>query len=305
MKWLATSLILTILCFATTVLAQQPRPVSKASPQREVPSEAPKEAAPTNEVEGLSLPAPQEVDPKEKYVVVQAKIDPDYKLQSLDWIVVSMSQEPLKYTELDTAVIVAVPSPGEAVLLYADALLYKEVENQIDVEVDIEGKPTKQKVNVTQKEYKKTKWVTTVVGVKGAPVKPGGGSTPGTPSTSPGQPIAIPPSVGRLHVVVVLDNVAGDPRQKSLYETTSWKETLRKGGHLPYVYDAVKDDQLLQLKGLKKLMVDAGGGSVLIVMTADGRPLPTGTAIKLPITDDPARNELIVLDLAGRAAGGR
>lgn len=306
-----TTLCLLFLC-TTALNAQYPPKASEPQKVLQPPQkEAAREESPTYKVEGLELTPPQEVDPDERYVVVQAKTDGDYKVESVGWIVVSMSQKPVKYTELDNSVIVGLPQKGEAVLVYADALLYKEVQAQTTVEIEINGEYVKKKANLIQKEYKKTKWATTLVAVKGAPPPPpgpggNGGGTPGQPTDPQTGPVKIPPQAGRVHVVVVLDNIAGDVRQKSLFEAKNWRETLKQEGHLTYVYDGARDDATLKAKGLRDLITKSiGGGPAIIVMSSDGRPLPTGQAIRLPITDDPQRNELIVLDLAGRAAGGR
>lgn len=282
---LLLSLIITTFLISFSVGQDQPT-------TKNPPAVAPQLLAP-NKVEGMELPAPMEVDPNEDFLVIGAKATGDWKIEQVEWAVVNLGNKQIKFNELGDSIIVGLPAKGEVLFLYANALMSKETE-----ELDKDQKPTGKKT----KAFRLTKHAVTTITVKGTAVDPK--VDPKDPAPVQGAPTSIPNGIRKIHVVMVYPPTAPDA-VKRLSKSNAVVQALAKGESLFYPYETTPENiQALTKKGMWDKIKEAGVPSLLIV-TNDKRVLPDGKAIPLPLGQDYARNEFILLDILGRATGGK
>ncbi len=244
----------------------------------------------------VSLPV-HEVDPAEKFVTFRVRaarfvpppvngvpIDPEEKvaIERAEWVVTTVGKNQPKIREeqndQNTLVHVGLPESGEALLVSVNALV---------------------------KGGEKT-WVTKHAQ---AMVLVSGGR--GAPEAEPDRPTAVPQGVTGLHVIVVVpDRTNPTPEFKALIDSKAVPEALKASGSNVYVVD---QNSNLARRNDVAAVVRSVGVPCVIVAGPDGRLLPNGNGHKLAAQpfDGKAdariarRNETALLDLVGRAAGGR
>jgi hypothetical protein len=295
--------LLLILSLSGRAIMAQEAPASKGGEQKQL-----KDLPPGNKVDGLELPEDQLVDKKDAYVDIEPKVDPTWKLERIDWIVVFASKEPTKFSERGSSLTVALPEAGESVFVYADALLSQEKEVEMEVSVEVaEGQWEKKKAKVPQKVFKKTKHAVTVITVKGGAGTANTGT--GGPQVAPpgiaqpvGDPTPIPDGVGPLHVILVINQNNPSAVEKAISNSEKIRAKLAPGKHEFYPIDPTsKTAQRADLKAV----IEKAGTPCLIVMNAEGKSLTNGQAIRFPMTNDPTKNEFLLLDIVGRVASGK
>ena len=271
-----------------------------------------KPAGPGNKVNGFEIyldrdgevqsgPA-VEVDGRERYVTIRARsskwltrdkeVVEDVKLEQVQWAVVTVGAIPVKTSEdfdaVNSSLIVGLPDDGEGLLVYACAL-----------------------VAVGDKKVMTRHALLSVrVAGKRPPVGKAGPAAGPAPLETP---VAVPANVTGLSVVLAsrdapskeLTDLVGSPRIK---------EELARSKSAIYLYGP---EQLAKRPDVVAVLKDSTGKDLaqgLVVITGDGKAvLPAGKAIRLVYLrydgktdkDSLARNEVILLDTIGRAAGGK
>ena len=270
-----------------------------------------------NKVEGLELPSDQQVDESEQYVDIDPKIDPEWKVEKVDWIVVFASRNPTKVREKGNTLTVGLPKPGESVFVYADAFLYQEKEIEVEGSVEVaEGQWEKKKVKIQQKVYKKTKHAVTVITVKGG--SSNNPTSPIRPSASTqvsSAPTPLPNNIGPLHIILILNQNNPSPAEKAISNSELIRKTLQAGKHEFYPMDPTS--RTANRPDLKAL-IDKAGTPCLIIMDAQGRSLTQvqsvdsqgrsvvqSQAIKFPLSNDHSKNEFLLLDMVGRIVSSK
>jgi hypothetical protein len=285
-----TPLFAALLAFQPPAGPAPPAPQAPAQTQKvpglEVVLERDKAAAPE------SAPSFQ-VDPAERFVNLRARPAPTAanvtpKLTRVAWVILSTGKVPPKINEnlneQNSVVTVGLPEAGESLYVAACAL------------IDASGKP------------ELTDHATTLVvasgagGVGGAPARVAPGQADGPPAPIPAT------ARGLIVVVAVADKRA--PEAAELGRSAAVAAALAPSGSRFFLVDQA---DLARRPDLAPFAARAGL-PCLIVFTADGRQaLPAGAAQRLNLlrfdgradAEAARRNEAIVLDLVGRAAGGR
>lgn len=291
-------LMLTALILAsTTIPAQDTKPKT--------------EQTALNKVEGLELPPNAEYDAKQKFVRITPKFLDGWTVKEVKYIVVSVSDEPLKFEDLgEKGLILALPPEGQSAFVYTTAHLTKEILKDVEFPYDamIDGKAVKIQVKAKLKllDHKMTDPALTVVATKSGgvvgPIDPKG-PTPGLPDA-----VAVPPGVKNLHVILVFDVKQATPDLGALTRSTTLRDALKKSESLFYAYD--KDDPLLVKHKILPLVQDLRQLPCLIVISGN-KAVPAGKAHPFPIISSDSKAlpaaylEKQLLDITGKAAGGK
>lgn len=286
------------------------------SPAQEKQGEAARPPQQTSIVSGLEIywdrggevvPGPQvEVDARAKYIRVRARPAKwvskdgditDWQIERVAWAIVTVGVDPVEPTEdLDPAnsnIILGLPNPGEGVLVHACACLVRG--------------------SGADKERAMTRHALLTVRVTGkAPVN-GKAGAPAPLET----PVAVPAGVTGLSVVVV-SREAPPQELTDLVKSERVKSELARSKSEVYLYGPDKFTGPRARNDILAVLKDSQGrditGAGLVVITSDGKQvLPAGRGQRLVFLrydgrsdkDSLARNEVIILDAVGRAAGGK
>lgn len=259
--------------------------------------------------DGEVVPGPAvDVDARERYISIRARTAKwvgkdkveitDWKLDRVEWVCVTVGAIPVKTTQdLDPAnasLIVGLPDSGEGLLLYACATLVRD---------GMSG----------SKERTMTRHALLTVRVTG---KAPSTARAGMPAPLE-NPVAVPAGVSGLAVVIV-SREAPPQELVDLAKSERVKTELAKSKSELWVYGPEKFTGPKARNDLLAVLKDQSGrdipGPGLVVIAGEGKQvLPAGRGQRLVYLkydgkndkDSLARNEVILLDSVGRAAGGK